>query len=40
MITGAKWFTKIDIRHAFNRIRLASDSDEELTAFTTRFGAY
>ena len=38
-ITGAEILTKIDIRHAFNRIRVAEE-DEDLTTFGTRFGAY
>ena len=32
-ITGAKFLTKIDIRHAFNRIRMAIEEDEDLTTF-------
>ena len=32
-LTGAKIMTKLDIRHAFNRIRMATDEDEELTTF-------
>jgi transposase InsO family protein len=39
-ITGAKILSKIDIRHAFNRIRMATDEDEDLTTFKTRFGTY
>jgi RNase H-like domain found in reverse transcriptase/Reverse transcriptase (RNA-dependent DNA polymerase)/Integrase zinc binding domain len=39
-ITGAKILTKIDIRHAFNRIRMATPEDEDLTTFKTRFGSY
>jgi transposase InsO family protein len=39
-ITGAKILSKIDIRHAFNRIRMATEEDEVLTTFKTRFGAY
>ena len=35
----AKIFTRLDVRHAFNRIRMHPDS-KELTAFTTRFGQY
>jgi predicted aspartyl protease len=38
-ISGAKIFTKIDIRQAFNRIRMHPD-DEELTTFRTRYGTY
>lgn len=39
-ISGAKIFTKIDIRQAFHRIRLARPEDEELTTFRTRYGSY
>jgi hypothetical protein len=39
-ITGAKILSKIDIRHAFNRIRMATEEDEDLTTFKTRFGSY
>ena len=38
-LEGAKYFTKIDIRQAFYRIRMSEDS-EELTTFLTRFGAF
>ena len=38
-IIRAKVFTKLDIRHAFHRIRMHPDS-EELTAFGTRYRAY
>jgi hypothetical protein len=38
-IGKAKFFTKIDIRQAFHRIRLHPDA-EELTTFRTRYGAY
>src|SRR6266487_5853467 len=38
-ISRAKVFTKLDIRQAFHRIRMAPDS-EELTTFRTRYGAY
>ena len=38
-ITRAKIFTKIDVRAAFNRIRMDPTS-EELTAFRTRYGSY
>ena len=38
-LTGAKFISKIDIRHAFNRIRMSEES-EELTTFTTAFGTY
>ena len=38
-IVIAKVYTKLDIRHAFHRIRMHPES-EELTAFKTRYGAY
>lgn len=38
-ITQAKFFTKIDIRQAFHRIRIDPEA-EELTTFRTRYGAY
>ena len=38
-LEGAKYFTKIDIRQAFYRIKMLEDS-EELTIFFTRFGAF
>ena len=38
-IAKAKYFTKIDIRQAFHRIRMHPDA-EELTTFRSRYGAY
>jgi hypothetical protein len=38
-ISGAKIFTKLDIRQAFYRIRIYPDS-EDLTTFCTRYRAY
>ena len=38
-LEGTKYFTKIDIRQAFYRIRMSEDS-KELTTFLTRFGAF
>jgi hypothetical protein len=38
-VSKAKVFTKLDIRQAFHRIRMAPDS-EEYTTFRTRYGAY
>jgi transposase InsO family protein/predicted aspartyl protease len=35
----AKYFTKVDVRSAFHRIRVAK-GDEPLTAFRTRFGLF
>lgn len=39
-IVGSKWMTRLDIRHAFNRCRMATEEDEDLTSFKTRFGAF
>lgn len=39
-LASAKIFTKLDVRHAFNRIRLANEAVEDQTTFNTRFGAY
>jgi hypothetical protein len=36
----AKWMTKIDIRHAFNRIRMHSTEDENLITFRTKYETY
>ena len=38
-LTGANWFTKIDLRDAFHGIRMA-EGEEWKTAFRTRFGLY
>jgi hypothetical protein len=38
-LTRAKIFTKLDIRQAFHRIRMAKGS-EDLTTFQTRYGSY
>lgn len=38
-VSKAKIFTKLDIRAAFNRIRMDPDS-EEYTTFRTRYGSY
>jgi Reverse transcriptase (RNA-dependent DNA polymerase)/RNase H-like domain found in reverse transcriptase/Retroviral aspartyl protease len=38
-ISRAKILTKLDIRQAFNRIRMSPES-EELTTFRTRYGSY
>ena len=38
-LEGAKYFTKIDIRQTFYRIRISEDS-EELTTFLTRFSVF
>ena len=39
-LSQARIMTKLDIRHAFNRIRMSSEQDEDLTTFRTRFGSY
>jgi hypothetical protein len=36
----AKWMTKINIRHAFNRIRMHSKEDENLITFRTKYETY
>jgi hypothetical protein len=36
----AKWMIKIDIRHAFNRIRMHSKEDENLITFRTKYETY
>lgn len=38
-LSGARWFSKFDVRAAFHRIRIA-EGDEHLTAFRTRFGLF
>ena len=38
-LSGAKWFTKIDLRDAFYGIRIAK-GEEWKTAFRTRYGLY
>ena len=38
-LKNAKIFTKIDIRQAFHKLRMAADS-EDLTTFASRFGAF
>src|SRR5437667_4554390 len=39
LISKAKWFTKLDIIVAFNKIRIA-EGEEWKTAFRTRFGLF
>jgi hypothetical protein len=36
----AKYMIKIDIRHAFNRIKMTTEDDEDLIIFRTRFESY
>jgi hypothetical protein len=38
-ITGAKFFSKIDVKDAYYRIRIKED-DEWKTVFRTRYGYY
>ena len=38
-LSKARIFTKLDVRHAFNRIRLKEDI-KDLTTFRTRYGSY
>jgi len=38
-LSKAKFFTKLDVIHAFNRIRIR-EGDEWLTAFNTRYGLF
>ncbi len=35
-----RWMTKIDIRYAFNRIRMHSKEDENLTMFKIKYDTY
>ncbi|POS81935.1 hypothetical protein EPUL_005965, partial [Erysiphe pulchra] len=39
MVSRAKWLSKVDVRSAFHRLRVAK-GDEWKTAFRTRFGSY
>ena len=39
MLSGARWFTKVDVRAAFHKLRVAN-GDEAKTAFRTRFGLF
>ena len=39
-LTKARVFSKLDIRQAFHRLRMATEEDENLTTFATRFGNY
>jgi len=38
-LQGAKYFTKLDVRQGFHRIRMATES-EDLTTFRTRYGSF
>jgi len=38
-LSQARWFTKLDVKAAFHKIRIA-EGDEWLTAFRTRYGLY
>ncbi|KAI0992984.1 hypothetical protein K3495_g15199, partial [Podosphaera aphanis] len=39
LASKAKWFSKVDVRTAFHRLRV-TEGDEWKTAFRARFGAY
>lgn len=39
-LRSANIFTKLDVIQAFHRIRMATNEDEDLTTFRTRFGSY
>ena len=39
MLSKAKWLSKVDVRSAFHRLRVAK-GDEWKTAFRTRFGSF
>ncbi len=39
-LSKAKWMTKINIRHAFNRIRMHSKENEDLITFRTKYEMY
>jgi hypothetical protein len=39
-LSKIKWMTKIDIHHAFNRIRMHSKENENLTTFNTKYETY
>jgi transposase InsO family protein len=39
ILNGAKWFTKLDVRAAFHKIRIA-EGEEWKTAFRTRYGLF
>jgi hypothetical protein len=36
----ARWIIKIDIKHAFNRIRMHSNKDQDLIIFKTKYDTY
>lgn len=38
-LEGARWFSKVDVRQAFHKIRMHPDS-RDLTTFRTRYGSY
>jgi hypothetical protein len=39
-LSKTKWMIKINIRHAFNRIRMRSKKDEDLTIFRIKYDIY
>ena len=40
LLKGCEYITRLDVRSAFNRIRMALDEDENLTTFATPIGNY
>ena len=40
MLAGSQYITRLDIRNAFNRIRMATEKDKDLTTFATPLGNY
>ena len=39
-VLTARWYSKIDLRSAFHRLRMATKDDEDLTTFMTRHGNF
>jgi len=40
ILVSCQYITRLDIRHAFNRIRIATEKDKDLTTFATPLGNY
>jgi len=40
LLSGCQVITRLDIRYTFNRIRMATTEDEDLTTFATPIGNY
>ena len=40
LLSGCQYITRLDIRHAFNRIRMATSQDEDLMTFATPLSNY